>query len=315
MNNILIMSYLSPRAAGWAANSALLLAGLMVAFGLCGCGNGGNKAQTPSAEDFAPYIKAYTGGIVTEDAVIRIDLMEDAAEMPTEGLFTTNPKTEGTVLWDSSTSVTYTPEKLTVGKSYSISFALGKVLKDAPEEFVFPITVKGAPEHVDEPEEEDNGNAFRVKKVSLLPGRIEVVLSGEPVNAKVKGLVELSGAARSYIQVNDNIINVHFEGAKEELILTIDEALKDAAGNTLGQVFSRTFGQNQDKPAVEIPLRGNILPDKEALILPFRAVNLGAVEVRVIKIYEKNVLAFLQDNDLNGRAAHFPQPHRLDGIH
>ena len=53
---------------------------------------------------------------------------------------------------------------------------------------------------------------------------------------------------------------------------------------------------------MEIPLRGNILPDKEALILPFRAVNLGAVEVRVIKIYENNVLTFLQDNDLDGRS-------------
>ncbi|MBQ4189957.1 MAG: alpha-2-macroglobulin, partial [Bacteroidales bacterium] len=66
--------------------------------------------------------------------------------------------------------------------------------------------------------------------------------------------------------------------------------------------YTRTFSQSEEKPAVEIPLRGNILPDKEALILPFRAVNLGAVEVRVIKIYEKNVLAFLQDNDLDGRS-------------
>ena len=141
------MKHLSPRAAGWAANSALLIAGLVAAFGLSGCGNGGRKAPSPSAEDFAPYIKAYTGGIVTEDAVIRIDLTEDAAQMPTEGLFTTSPRTEGTVLWNSPSSVTYTPEKLSVGKDYSISFALGKVLKDAPEEFSFPITVKGAPEH------------------------------------------------------------------------------------------------------------------------------------------------------------------------
>ena len=296
------MKHLSPRAAGWAANSALLIAGLVAAFGLSGCGNGGRKAPSPSAEDFAPYIKAYTGGIVTEDAVIRIDLTEDAAQMPTEGLFTTSPRTEGTVLWNSPSSVTYTPEKLSVGKDYSISFALGKVLKDAPEEFSFPITVKGAPEHQEQPEEEDNGKPFRVKKASLQPGRIEVVLSAQPVNAKVKGLVELTGVAKSYVQVNDNIINVHFEGAREEIGLTIDEALKDANGNTLGQSFTRTFGQSEEKPAVEIPLRGNILPDKEALILPFRAVNLGAVEVRVIKIYEKNVLSFLQDNDLDGRS-------------
>ena len=157
MNNILIMSYLSQRAAGWAANSALLLAGLMVAFGLSGCGNGGKKAKEPSAEDFAPYIKAYTGGIVTQDAVIRIDLTEDAVDMPTEGLFTTSPKTEGTVVWTSPSSVTYTPEKLLVGKNYNVRFALGKVMDKAPELFNFSITVKGIPEPEEEPEEADNG--------------------------------------------------------------------------------------------------------------------------------------------------------------
>ena len=53
-------------------------------------------------------------------------------------------------------------------------------------------------------------------------------------------------------------------------------------------------------PGVQIPLKGNILPDKGALILPFRAVSLCAVDVRVIQIFEDNVLAFLQDNDLGG---------------
>ena len=264
------MKHLSPRAAGWAANSALLIAGLVAAFGLSGCGNGGRKAPSPSAEDFAPYIKAYTGGIVTEDAVIRIDLTEDAAQMPTEGLFTTSPRTEGTVLWNSPSSVTYTPEKLSVGKDYSISFALGKVLKDAPEEFSFPITVKGAPEHQEQPEEEDNGKPFRVKKASLQPGRIEVVLSAQPVNAKVKGLVELTGVAKSYVQVNDNIINVHFEGAREEIGLTIDEALKDANGNTLGQSFTRTFGQSEEKPAVRY-MRRMSFPSSRTMTLTAEA--------------------------------------------
>ena len=330
MHKSLIMKYLSPRAAGRAAagnsagtagtatraaagNSAgaagaakraaagaLLLATFFVA--LTGCGNRGNKGAEPSAEDFAPYIKAYTGGIVTEDAVIRVDLTEDAVQMPVEGLFTTSPKTEGTVNWTSPSTVTYTPEKLTVGKNYNVRFALGKVMEGAPEKFNFSITVKGIPEPEEEPEEEDNGQAFRVTKASLQPGRIEVILSGNPVNAKVKGLVELTGAERTYVQVNDNIINVHFEDAKADVTLTIDSALKDEEGNTIGQRFTRTFSQSEDKPAVEIPLSGNILPDKQALILPFRAVNLGAVEVRVIKIYEKNVLAFLQDNDLDGRS-------------
>ena len=282
-----------------------LICGLLLlvsAFGLSSCGPRDSK-KTPNAEDFAPYIKAYTGGIVTDDAVIRIDLTEDAVSMPTEGLFTTSPKTEGTVVWTSPSSVTYTPDKLLVGKNYNVRFALGKVMDKAPELFNFSITVKGIMADEPEPEEADNGEPFRVKKATLQPGRIEVELTGEPVNAKVKGLVELTGVTRSYIQVNENIINVHFEGAKDEISLTIDQALKDTDSNTLKHKYVRSFSQSEEKPAVEIPLSGNILPDKEALVLPFRAVNLGAVEVRVIKIYEKNVLSFLQENDLDGRSS------------
>lgn len=299
------MNRLSPRAVGRTANGTLLLAGLIVVFGLSSCGNRGKKAQSPSAADFAPYIEAYTGGIVTEDSALRIDLAESAVSMPTEGLFTTSPKTEGTVLWNSPTSVTYTPESLEAGKTYTVSFALGKVLPESsgsPENFTYSLTVKGARAAVEEyPEEPDNGRPFRVKKAVMKPGRVEVVLSEEPVNAKVKGLVELTGVARSYVQLQDTLLTVHFEGAREEVALTIAESLKDAAGNTLGSAFTKTFGQEEEKPAVEIPLRGNILPDNQSLTLPFRAVNLGAVEVRVIKIYEKNVLSFLQENNLGGR--------------
>jgi len=44
---------------------------------------------------------------------------------------------------------------------------------------------------------------------------------------------------------------------------------------------------------------GTILPNSTQLKFNFEAVNLSAVDVRVIKIFEDNVLQFLQDNNLN----------------
>ena len=82
-------------------------------------------AQTPSAEAFAPYIKAYTGGIVAPDAQIRIELMEEAASQPTEGLFTFTPSVQGHVKWNSATSVTFVPDTLLPGKQYAVRFFLG----------------------------------------------------------------------------------------------------------------------------------------------------------------------------------------------
>jgi len=67
------------------------------------------------------------------------------------------------------------------------------------------------------------------------------------------------------------------------------------------EVTDETPGTAKDTlPEVKIPLKGNILPDKGALILPFSAVNLCAVDIKVIKIFEDNIPAFLQDNDLGG---------------
>ena len=264
------------------------------------------KVQEPSARDYAPYIKAYTGGIITSDAAIRVDLTEDATETPTENLFVFKPAVKGDVKWNGTRSVSFIPVEgaLKEGLVYQVQFALGKLIPGAPDSFDFGITVKGKaePETVVE-QEPDNGLPFRVVQAHIAESAIEVELTDVPANATVKGMVELKGAARSYVQVQGNLVKVHFEGRKGDLTLTLDKSLKNDNGATLGQDYVKVFKEQEEKPAVEFPFTGNILPDKQNFILPFRAVNLSAVEVRVVKIYEKNILMFLQDNDLNGNSS------------
>ena len=276
---------------------------MAAAAAIVACGPKKTTVQTPAAQEFADYVKAYSGGIVADDAIIRIDLAREAVQQPTEGLFTIQPKVQGTTQWATPTTVTFTPESLKAGETYTISFALDKVLPDAPSPFIFSMAVRGRSEDVQPAGEPDNGRPFQVVKAELKESLVEVTFSRAPANAAVKGLVELTGAARSYVQVEDKLLKVHFEGQKEDLVLTLDKSLKDADGNTLGETFQRNFTLAEPKPAVELLISGNILPDKNQLFLPFRAVNLSAVEVRIIKIYEKNVLNFLQENDLDGSSS------------
>ncbi|WP_421978262.1 alpha-2-macroglobulin family protein [Roseivirga seohaensis] len=56
----------------------------------------------------------------------------------------------------------------------------------------------------------------------------------------------------------------------------------------------------QLKPSLKLNAKGTILPSTDGLILPFEAVNLNAVDVTVIKIFERNVLQFLQVNEFDG---------------
>ena len=292
-------------------NALLLALAAVLAFVACGPRPGKTADYNPSAQDYAPYVKAYTGGIVADDAVLRIDLAQDAQAQPTTGLFTLKPKVDGTTQWVSASTVLFTPESLKPGQHYKVEFALDKVLPDAPATFAYGVSVRGKLDSEQVPEEPDNGRPFRVVKAEPFGNFVAVTLSKAPANANVKGLVELKGAVRYYVQTEDNVIKVHYEGRKADLELTLDQNLKDADGETLGETFQRTFQQVEPKPAVEINLEGSILPDRNQLILPFTAVNLSAVEVRVVKIYEKNVLMYLQDNNLNSDGSGLRRAGRL----
>ena len=57
---------------------------------------------------------------------------------------------------------------------------------------------------------------------------------------------------------------------------------------------------SQVNPEVRFSGEGNILPSTTGLTLPFETVNLRAVDVTIVKIYENNVLQFLQNNSFDG---------------
>lgn len=56
----------------------------------------------------------------------------------------------------------------------------------------------------------------------------------------------------------------------------------------------------QLEPQVRLVGNGVIMPNSEGLIFPFEAVSLNAVLIEVLKIYDNNILQFLQTNDMDG---------------
>lgn len=145
---------------------------------------------------------------------------------------------------------------------------------------------------------------YRVLGATLHDGSdpyIDVRFS-EPLDTEVFGaMFYLEGTGRGYVTVSDNIAKVFFnEMGSDGVTLTIDPSLKDQQGRTLPEEWSQTFKRDALAPAVKFAFSGSILPDGADLNLPFRAVNLSAVDIRIIKIYESNVLMYLQDNDLGG---------------
>ena len=74
------------------------------------------------------------------------------------------------------------------------------------------------------------------------------------------------------------------------------QGIKNTDDYKLKSPFSEAISFEEMKPQVRLISNGTILPNSNELKFNFEAVNLSAVDVRVIKIFEDNVLQFLQDN-------------------
>ncbi|MDR2087227.1 MAG: alpha-2-macroglobulin [Dysgonamonadaceae bacterium] len=124
-----------------------------------------------------------------------------------------------------------------------------------------------------------------------------------PLSTKqdLRGLIAIPELSSYTTQIKDNKVVIYFDRqGVEKITVNVDKGLKNAQGEKLAEAFSGNLLIETLKPNVEILKSGNILPNSNNLILPFRAVNLSAVDLKIIKIYENNILHFLQGNTLDG---------------
>jgi alpha-2-macroglobulin len=81
----------------------------------------------------------------------------------------------------------------------------------------------------------------------------------------------------------------------------IEASLKNSKGEKLSSQYSTDLEFGSIEPGIKLSGKGVILSLSENLIFPFKAVNLKAIYLKIIKIFENNLPYFLQSNDLDGR--------------
>jgi uncharacterized protein YfaS (alpha-2-macroglobulin family) len=114
------------------------------------------------------------------------------------------------------------------------------------------------------------------------------------------GLVNLEKAGKLKYVVDGNVLKVYPSNRIiGNVTLEVFRGIKSQDGVKLKKPYSEMIAFEQLKPQVRLVNSGVILPNSSNLKFNFEAVNLKKVDVRVIKIYENNVLQFLQDNDLS----------------
>jgi len=120
-------------------------------------------------------------------------------------------------------------------------------------------------------------------------------------NQSLEGLIDLGGFKDlKFIVTNNQVLIYPNEFKTGSYALKIQGGIRDTKGARIESSSEHNIVFTEVKPAVKFLGEGNILPSSNNLSIPFECVNLRAVDVKIVKIYENNVLQFLQGNSLDG---------------
>lgn len=116
----------------------------------------------------------------------------------------------------------------------------------------------------------------------------------------LQGLIQLGALPDLRFVIEGNMIRVYPPSRQSgSITLVVDAAIKNGMGKTMTDRAVRTILFEEVKPLVRLSGKGVILPSSGGIVFPFEAVNLSAVDVKVVKIFAENVSQFLQVNSIN----------------
>ncbi|MGJ8743919.1 alpha-2-macroglobulin family protein [Polaribacter sp.] len=147
-------------------------------------------------------------------------------------------------------------------------------------------------------------NNFKVVKLSVINGTEQYISINFSDALKQQqnfdGLVTIKGVKNPQFILNGNELKVYADTKiTGNTVVNVYQGIRNEDNYKLKTSFSETITFEQKKPEIRLISNGTILPNSQDLKFNFEAINVKAVDVRIIKIFENNVLQFLQENNLN----------------
>ncbi|OAB80332.1 alpha-2-macroglobulin family protein [Cochleicola gelatinilyticus] len=139
-------------------------------------------------------------------------------------------------------------------------------------------------------------------KSTLSPQTSITINFSDPLkeNQNFDGLVTIENSDNLRFEINGNVLSIYPPGRIiGEKRITIFNGIKNTDNFSLKDEFSELISFEELKPAVRLVSNGVILPNATSTPFYFETVNLSAIDVRIIKIYENNILQYLQSYNLN----------------
>jgi len=146
---------------------------------------------------------------------------------------------------------------------------------------------------------------FKVFDMSITqqPEQCITIYFTDPLDPKqeLEGLVRLKNGNEVKLVIKESQIKVY--PVKKQAVTTsimVEQGIKNIMGYQLKERYEHEITFTNIKPNVQLIGNGVILPNSNGLIFPFKAVNLNAVNVKIIKVFENNVAQFFQNNQFDG---------------
>jgi uncharacterized protein YfaS (alpha-2-macroglobulin family) len=138
----------------------------------------------------------------------------------------------------------------------------------------------------------------------FIPSRyIELVFSS-PLSTKqdIKDFIVLKSTDEkveySY-KIDGNVLTLYPNKYKTDYRLTLYKGLKSVNKKILENNVTRDILFEQIMPSITLIGKGNIMPDTENLIFPFKAKGLKSVNVTIVKVFSDNIGHFFQDENIS----------------
>ena len=174
-------------------------------------------------------------------------------------------------------------------RSFAVSVASNKLGVSTDDLFVFEVPGN------------NEFSVFDTKSYTEPQRYIEVTFSKNlDKNQDMRGLAYIVGNNNDNVTVAGNKLRLYPDANRKGAVTVhLNSAIRSESGIAFGTEQDISVEVASDKPSVQFIGNGTIIPQSTRLAVPFQAIYLRGVVVRVIKIQERNVGQFLQINQLD----------------
>jgi uncharacterized protein YfaS (alpha-2-macroglobulin family) len=121
------------------------------------------------------------------------------------------------------------------------------------------------------------------------------------IGQELNGLIGIGNSNDAAYTIDGSTVKVYApDRLQGDYSVSVNEGVENISHKKITKTYTANVFFENRLPAVTIPGKGVILPDSGKLMMPFEAVNLNAVDVSIIKIYEDNVPQYFQNNGFDG---------------